>query len=231
MRRALRASRLVASVVATFLYLAFEEAMRARAAQAAEGLSVPKPRRASALSVHERPTLPGTVEAPIRDLVRMSPEIRVIEPPSRAVDLRPAVLFAVEEDAATGGHHEETPVEKRPDGRSLDCEQLLETLRRDVGCRGGDELTHDACRAAEALGGFVDRDAVVAALEETITAAGRPHCVGEAGVGSLGRSSRKAARAALTRMLSVARGRASFRGTRSDREMVAVLLRALDAKG
>jgi hypothetical protein len=232
MRRAFRASRLVASVVATFLYLAFEEAVRARAERAAETHSALGARdgydETTALSVHERPTLPGTVEAPIRDLVRMSPVIRVIESPEgerrrsegaiepqRVTTDRPAVLFGVEEDAI------EAP----------DVATLLSTLRRDVGCRAKKDATHQACSAARTLADFVDRDAVLEALEETVTAADRPGCVSVAGVSSLGRSSRAAARAALTRMLSVARGRADWTGRRSDRDLVALLLHTLDVAG
>jgi hypothetical protein len=226
MRRAFRASRLVASVVATFLYLAFEEAMKARAERSAESrsaLGTPVDGETTkALSVHERPTLPGTLDAPIRDLVQMSPVIRVVERPTgprqRSDDqtARPAVLFCVEEEDA-------------PD--APDVAALLSTLRRDVGCGDKKDATHEACQAAESLADFVDRDAVLEALEETVTAANRPSCVRVAGVSALGRSSRAAARAALNRMLAVARGRADWAGKRSDRDLVALLLHTLDAKG
>ncbi len=77
----------------------------------------------------------------------------------------------------------------------------------------------------------MDRDAVLTALEETVTAAGRPRCVGVAGVRALGGSSRAAARGALVRMLSVARGRADWGLARADRDLVALLCHTLDAKG
>ncbi len=217
MRRALRASRLVASVVATFIYLAFEEAVRAsqeRAAEARTALDQPRADATNTLSVHDRPTLPGTVEAPIRDLVAMSPVIRVIEP--AAAPPRPAVLF-------------EAPDAREREERAPDVATLLSTLRRDVGCTTKANATHEACRAAETLGDLLDRDAVLEALEETVTAARRPDCVRRASARALGRSSRAAARSALLRMLAVARGRAEWSGSRTEKDLVALLLRTLDA--
>jgi len=250
MRRAFRASRLVATVVAQFLYLAFEEALRARAARRREVETVPM-----VPSVHEMPTLPGTVPAPLRDLVPLTPIIRVMDSKSdsdsdsESVSESESVSVPVSESESVSvpvSVPEEAPaalswipavlgdfddlVESASTEEPLDVTTLLDTLRRDVGCgRFADPRTHEACRAAEALGTLVDRDAVLAALEETVMAAGRPDCVRIAATGALGRASRSAARRALSRMLGVARSRAGWSGARSDRDLVSLLLHTLDA--
>lgn len=236
MRRALRASRVVAYVVAQFLYLAFEEAMCARAARA-EG---PEP-TPCVPSVHDVPTLPGVVPAPVFDLAAPAPVIRILQPAQvtepeveeraendleipepvapmqwlPAVLMDPSVIDSVSEPARDEG---------------LDVSVLLDTLRRDVGCsRSTTPKTHEACRAAERLADFVDTQAVLSALEETVTAAARPGCVRISAVGALGRASRGAARRALERMLGVARSRAAWTSASTDRDLVALLLHTLDA--
>lgn len=232
MRRALRASRAAAFVVAQILYLAFEEAVKASTeAQARPAPSVMP-------SVHDRKTLPGTFTAPQVD-VGPSPRVRIID--SRAqVATREQVTTrerapTPEQVADTTASLDELPVvlwesPEAPVARVApagDAEQLLHTLRRDFGCANAADQSHRACRAATALAAFVDRETVLEALEETITAARRPRCVQRRAVDTLGQDQTGRSHRALRRMLGVAKGRLAWTGTRGDRELVAQLLVAL----
>ncbi|RLB50732.1 MAG: hypothetical protein DRJ42_18225 [Deltaproteobacteria bacterium] len=239
MRRALRASRAVAFVVAQFIYLAFEEAVKAGAQSqpAVEPRVIP--------SVHERKTLPGTFTAPRLDLdvdfdvdvTARAPRVRIIDssveaaatevPSSEASRELQEALPAVLRDVAREPLAPLAPTEVAADAQEV-VVTLLRTLRQDVGCTTRADESHRACRAATKLSTFIDRDAVLEALEETVTQARRPHCVRTSAIDTLGQAKTGRAGRAIARMVGVARGRLAWTGSRVDREVLALLLRALD---
>ncbi len=238
MRRALRASRAVAFVVAQFIYLAFEEAVKA----GAQNQPANEPRVMP--SVHERKTLPGTFTAPRLDIdldADFDVTARTRAPRVRIIDS--SVESAAPEAPSSGESRElqeALPVVLRDDAPEPlapadvqdvqpDVATLLRTLRQDVGCATRADESHRACRAATKLSTFIDRDAVLEALEETVTQARRPHCVRTSAIDTLGQAKTGRAGRAVGRMIGVARGRLAWTGSRVDREVLALLLRALDA--
>ncbi|MBW2462082.1 MAG: hypothetical protein JRH11_10585 [Deltaproteobacteria bacterium] len=243
MRRALRASRAVAFVVAQFIYLAFEEAVKAgvQSQPAVEPRVMP--------SVHERKTLPGTFTAPRLDFDvdvdvtarAAAPRVRIIDSsvgsaaaeapsPTASAELQEALPAVLRDDAPEPLAPAEA-VAEAPNAQDAQevVVTLLRTLRQDVGCTTRTDPSHGACKAATKLSPFIDRDTVLEALEETVTQARRPHCVRTSSIHTLGQAKTGRANRAVARMVGVARGRLAWTGSRLDREVLALLLRALDA--
>ncbi len=105
------------------------------------------------------------------------------------------------------------PAELLPAGRDAAPAELLRRLRTDRGCVGPVPRRHLACGAARELVRRGARGApVLAALEESVTAAGRPACVREAAVEALAEWGGPESRRALARMRSVLRRRLAWDG-------------------
>lgn len=120
------------------------------------------------------------------------------------------------------------PSELMAEGRPPTERELLRRLRSDRGCHGAPPRRHLACRAARELGRREPaHPGIVRALEETITAAGRPECVRNAGVEGLVAVRTPEARRALERMRQVTRRRAEWEGRPDDRELRRLLDGAL----
>lgn len=122
------------------------------------------------------------------------------------------------------------PAELTARADATTARELLRRLRTDRGCVGDPPRRHLGCRAALELGRREPDDpAVLAALEETVTAAARPACVRSAGVRALGFAGSDEARRALARMRQVTRRRAEWERRNGDRALGAEIDDALRA--